>query len=130
MKKSTSPALRRPDVTKPIDRMLIMTTMLNMNVLPLEFINHDMRRVLAQLPVDVARTMRRKFRKLWRREVKKDGPRAQASHVGLGKQVPSRNERNERKRLVFEALWHDVIGPLVMKVENAGSSVDETDGRQ
>jgi hypothetical protein len=99
--------------------------MFEQGIIPMEKIDSDMRRVLAQLPADEARTLRRKFRKLWRRAVKqltagmtdKLARPIKAVH-GLGKNTPSRAEQHARKQLVFNVLWKEHIEPMIRNFEN------------
>ena len=87
-----------------------------------------MRRALAQMTPEDARIVKRKFRKLWRKAMKAeigDKPRSKKAReesaktkYGVGKHVPSRAERNARKKLVFDLLWTQVIAPMITRFEN------------
>jgi len=123
-----------------IDKMMITIMMLKQGILPMEDVHLDMRRGLQQMTPDDARTFKRKFRKLWRKALRDllnkkiklrstgDPPKRlvglidPAASVGIGKKVPSRNERNARKALVFDMMWDEIIGPFIenMKVPGAG----------
>jgi hypothetical protein len=115
---------------RDVDRVLIQTVMFQMGILPMEKTDLDMRRALQQLSPDEARTLKRKFRKLWRKAMRaeigngkktRDSREHSAKHrYGVGKHVPSRAERTARKKLVFDLLWEDIIEPLVKNFENAG----------
>jgi hypothetical protein len=105
--------------------------MFELGILPMEKTTLDMRRALQQLSPEEARQLKRKFRKMWRKAMRKEvgnpkGKRADVkeqaakSRLGVGKPVPSRAERNARKQLVFDQVWAEIIGPLVENFENAG----------
>jgi hypothetical protein len=114
-----------------VSRAMIMAVMFQAGILPLEKTTLDMRRALSQLPVEEARILRRKFRKLWRRALKKDALKLQnkeqlivqrRAKVGIGKINPSREERNARKQLVFDAFWRDVIEPMYKNFRNPNAT--------
>jgi len=125
-------AARKPrEQLREVDRAFIHSIMFELGILPIEKTTLDMQRALKQLSPEEARQLKRKFRKLWRKAMKKEvgsskGKRAEAkeqaakSRLGVGKPVPSRAERNARKQLVFDRVWADIIGPLVENFENAG----------
>lgn len=112
---------------RAVDRAIIQSVMFQCGILPMEKTDLDMRRALQQLNPEEARTLKRKFRKLWRKamraqvgagkskEVREDAAKRK---LGVGKHVPSRAERTERKKLVFNLLWEQVIEPLITKFEN------------
>jgi hypothetical protein len=113
---------------RDVDRTFIQAVMLQCGILPMEKTTLDMRRALAQLSPEEARTLKRKFRKIWRRVMKDEiGANAKKKETlekvavrkyGVGKHVPSRSERNARKQLVFDRLWKDAIEPLIKNFEN------------
>jgi hypothetical protein len=116
-------AKRRGELTE-VDRALVMTVMFGKGILPMEKTTLDMRRALEQLPPEEARKLRRKFRKAWRKAMKEtvsaaDTPRAKAQRegakkvLGVGKHVPSRQERNARKQLVFDQMWEKHVLPML-----------------
>jgi len=109
---------------RDVDRAIIHTVMFDQGIIPMERVDNDMRRVLAQLPPGEARALRRKFRKLWRRALKqltqgaseRNAKRIETLH-GVGKSTPSRAEFNARKQLVFDRLWSDHIEPMIRNFE-------------
>ena len=117
---------------REVDKAFINTVMFRMGIIPMERTELDMRLALQQLPPDEARRFRRKFRKVWRKAmnatIANDGSpqtKAQASEekrlkrrLGVGKTVPSRAERNARKKLVYDLLWKEVIEPMLRQFEN------------
>jgi len=115
---------------REVDRALIHSVMFQLGILPMEKTDLDMRRPLQQLSAEESRVLKRKFRKLWRKAMRAEignGQRTKAAReisakqkYGVGKHVPSRQERNNRKQLVFDLLWEDVIEPMVKNFENAG----------
>jgi hypothetical protein len=122
---------------RDVDRALIQAVMFELGILPMESTHLDMRRALQQLPPEEARTLKRKFRKVWRKTMKNvvnldvnkkpttrsaDAVKRVKQTLGVGKHVPSRHERQARKQLVFDALWTDVIAPRIAQFENAGQA--------
>ena len=116
---------------RDVDRAFIHSVMFQMGILPIEKTTLDMQRALKQLSPEEARQLKRKFRKVWRKAMKKEvgnpqGKRAETKEqaakqrLGVGKPVPSRTERNARKQLVFDLVWKEIIGPLVENFERAG----------
>ncbi|HAN16498.1 MAG TPA: hypothetical protein DCP73_13255 [Chloroflexi bacterium] len=103
------------------DKLLMTTMWLSLGVAPLDTVHFDINKMLAGLPPDEARKMRRKFRKLWRKYTKRKMSEAKGvSHkqtavreVGLGEQSPTRAQRNHRKRAVYWGLRKDVLEPLI-----------------
>jgi len=125
---------------REVDRAFIQAVMFQLGILPMEKTNLDMRRALTQLPPDEARALKRKFRKMWRKAMRAEignGPRTReireksARHkYGVGKHVPSREERTARKKLVFDLLWEEVISPMIQKFDNPdGLQLKETKKR-
>jgi len=113
---------------RAVDRAIIHNVMFQMEILPMEKTNLDMRRALSQLPPEEARALKRKFRKLWRKAMKAEfrtGRGRAASEefmkkkLGVGKRVPSKGERTARKQLVFDSLWNDFIGVQIERFEAA-----------
>jgi hypothetical protein len=116
---------------RDVDRAFIHAVMFELGILPMESTTLDMERALKQLTPDEQRLLKRKFRKLWRKAMKKEvgspkGKRADAketaakSRLGVGKRTPSRQELNARKQLVFDQIWKEYIAPMVANFESAG----------
>jgi hypothetical protein len=124
---------------RPVDKAFIHSVMFEMGILPIEDPILDMRVPLRTLSREEARVIKRKFRKLWRKFMKlkvirkKHGDdtapaqqkvlgdstqRRALRRFGVGKHVPSRAERLERKRLVYEHLWNTIIVPMLQRFEN------------
>lgn len=117
---------------REVERVFIHAVMLQLGILPMENAELDMGRVLHQLEPEEARKFRRKFRKIWRQQMKasqhvsgQQMTRSQQNQeenlkrrLGVGKQVPSRAERNARKKLVFDRLWREAIEPMVRRFEH------------
>lgn len=128
-KSKNRPPPRRRDDLRPVDKAFIHSVMFEMGILPIEDPTLDMRVPLRQLSPEEARVIKRKFRKLWRRLMKqqvaaaggKQGEaqkKALGTKLGVGKHVPSRAERLERKRLVYERVWEEIIVPMLIRFEN------------
>ncbi len=123
--KRMPPASR--DKLRPVDKAFIHSVMFELGILPIEDPTLDMRVPLRQLSPEEARVVKRKFRKMWRKcmkaqvgnpKGKHDAVKAIQTKLGVGKHVPSRHERLERKRLVYNRIWEEVIGPMLIKFEN------------
>lgn len=127
-----NPNLKDGKHLREVDRALIQMVMLELGILPMENTQLDMRRALQQLDPEQARTFRRKFRKVWRKAMaasvahggapmtksQQNQEDALKRRLGVGKQVPSRSERNARKKLVFDQLWRETIEPMLQRFEN------------
>jgi hypothetical protein len=101
--------------------------MFNVGIVPIDDFRHDIGRALVQLPADEARKLKRKFRKLWRREARKATERNVAPVTcGLGKRVPTRSERLARKKLIYRALWVNVVVPILDKLK-FGNNITESE---
>lgn len=123
------PVPKSRDDLRPVDKAFIHSIMFEMGVLPIEDPTLDMRVPLRQMTPEEARVIKRKFRKLWRKCMKQEigspkGKTAEARalaaqrKLGVGKHVPSRAERLERKRLVFKRVWDECIVPMLTRFEN------------
>jgi hypothetical protein len=111
---------------RDVDRTFIQAVMFECGILPMEKTTLDMRRALQQLPPEEARRFKRKFRKLWRKAMQEKAGANQKlksevikQELGVGKHVPSRAERNARKKLVFDSLWKELIEPMIRRFETA-----------
>lgn len=134
------PPRSRADL-RAVDKAFIHAVMFQLGILPIEDPTLDMRVPLRQMSPEEARIIKRKFRKQWRKYMKeklgtsktpakkpKTGTPAEAeksardrlitNKLGVGKHVPSRHERLERKRLVFESIWEQKIVPMLVRFEN------------
>lgn len=129
MNKSTRlrPPPAKRELLRDVDKAFISTVMFELGIIPIEDPNLDMRVPLKQLSPDEARVLKRKFRKLWRKYMKRMAT-AQVNNVarvklirgkfGAGKTVPSRDERRQRKRVVYEHVWNDHIAPMLAQFED------------
>ncbi len=107
---------------KETERAILVTAMFNAGIIPIEETPHDMTRVLSQLPIEDARKLKRKFRKVWRKlakaeQLKQNQGKSKkvqiGSQYGKNKLNPSRRERLERKRLVQAHFYNDVVKPAL-----------------
>jgi len=126
---------------RPVDRAFISSVMFDLGILPLEGTNQDMSRPLGQISVEEARVIKRKFRKMWRKLMRKQTAHRARSYrssgrnisvedaealakksvgakFGQGKQIPSKQDKQNRKRAVFESVWTSVIAPMLLKFES------------
>lgn len=121
---------------RDVDRAFIHAVHFEQGIVPIEDPVLDIRRALKDLPPEEQRVLKRKFRKLWRKfmrdQVSSAGKRGEAQKkaleqkLGVGKHVPSRAERLERKRLVYDVFWKEVIQPMIAKFQNAGKPPAES----
>jgi len=126
---------------RDVDRALIQAVMFQLGILPMESTELDMRRILQEFTFDEARAFRRKFRKVWRQSMRaslaargEPTTRSQEQQeerlkrtLGVGKQVPSRAERNARKKLVFDRLWKEAIDPMLQRFDNPDNKKKNAD---
>jgi hypothetical protein len=129
--RSVAPTVKPRKNLRDVDRAFIHAVMFELGILPMESTTLDMERALKQLSPDEQRQLKRKFRKMWRKAMKKEvgspkGKRADAkellakTRLGVGKKTPSRQELNARKQLVFDQVWNAYIAPLIANFESAG----------
>lgn len=132
MAAAKTPKIKPPksrDELRPVDKAFIHSVMFELGILPIEDPTLDMRVPLRQMSPEEARVIKRKFRKLWRKLMRAqvgnpkgkqgEAKAAQAQQkLGVGKHVPSRHERLERKRLVYERVWEEIIVPMLIRFEN------------
>lgn len=107
----------------PVEDVLFVTAQLAAGIIPVDNASHDMRRPLARLDPSDARKMKRKFRKAWRAELKKQASSGtnHAKDVGLGAKQPTRYQKYARKLLVARAVWRDSVAPVLEKLSNHGT---------
>jgi hypothetical protein len=74
----------------------------------------DINKVLAGMSPEEATTMRRKFRKLWRKAAaaleKRNGraARQKLRELGFRKGAPAKSQKNSRKAMVFGKAWRQI----------------------
>lgn len=113
-----------------VERSIMQIAMLDMGIIPIENTSFDMKRVLGEIndPAE-SRMMRRKFRKTWRKisamQVAKGDVSAKSAKatLGLGKRVPSKTERNARKKMVYDAVWKTVVVPMIDRLNSPTDDV-------
>ena len=108
---------------RPVDKAFIHGVMFQLGIVPIEEPGLDMRMPLKELTPEDARVLKRKFRKLWRKYMKElakseNHPGRAKVRYGMGKPVPSRKERLERKTLVYNRVWEEYIVPMLNKFES------------
>jgi hypothetical protein len=99
----------------PITRLLQTTAYLTLGIAPVVNTVHDFNRILATLPPDEARKMKRKFRKLWRKFAKKPSRHVSPTYVkqmGLGAKQPTRKQKSARKVEVRRRILAEVVRPM------------------
>lgn len=100
-----------------IYKMKVQIEFMNMGIVPLggarglgAATHHDINKILAELPPDEARKMKRKFRKIWRQIVNRTASRGgrigrrEAAGNGLGSPTPCKNHKIRRKSTVCAAV--------------------------
>jgi hypothetical protein len=102
----------------PAVRMMIHHVMFQEGIVPMEDTTMDMNRALAGLSPEEARKMKRKFRKLWRKELKVMSAKSRKTLQPMMGGPPSRCQKQNRKQRVFDHLYRDKIGPLVIQATN------------
>ena len=110
----------------PIHTLKLQIEFMNRGVVPLgatgASIWHDINKVLASLPPAEAREMKRKFRKEWRRLVKREvrhggkRGRREAREMGLGVPTPTRNQKNNRKAKVMYETNKKINNEIMQKL--------------
>ncbi len=126
--------------TRDIDRVLLLTVMFDLGIVPMETTRVDMRKALDQMSHADARRARRKFRKLWRTQAKKQRAVNQtdkfewhflrrsaardAHDCGLGVKTPSRKQFHERKQLVAQHVRETMIQPLILQFDRKTENSD------
>ena len=109
----------------PIHKLKLQIEFLNAGIVPLAWrladgapAWFDINKILASLPPDEARKMKRKFRKAWRKLVAHDlkrGGRAARKRLAImevGKEIPTRRAKNARKVEVLTAHNRKVVSKV------------------
>lgn len=105
----------------PIFKLKLQIEFLNKGIVPLAWrqevgapAHFDINKILAEMPPDEARKMKRKFRKLWRklaeRSLKRPGKesRRRLRNIGHGEEIPTRSAKNFRKVEVLTSIHRKV----------------------
>lgn len=112
----------------PLLDVLRSTAYHNLGIVPITDTSSDVNQVLAQLPPEEARKMRRKFRKLWRAAVKSSRGKYRTSmekHTGFGATIPNKTHRRCRKAEVRRRVQQaagDLFRDLTSTHENSENS--------
>lgn len=111
---------------RDVDRAFIYHVMFEAGIVPMETPDMDMTRPLKDTSPEEARVLKRKFRKVWRRLVKKQlaaksTPKSlkdrTKKNLGVGNKTPSRAEKLARKAMVFEEFWRTKVQPMLQDFE-------------
>lgn len=90
-------------------------------ILPIEDINTDINRSLSSVSPEEARVFKRKFRKIWRKAIKKmlnDNKTSKHTRAyiqeqsGLGSKGPSRSQKRYRKSIILQEI-RTVMEPMI-----------------
>lgn len=89
-------------------------------IVPMEDTRMDVRRALECLPADESRKMKRKFRKLWRKQAErlKANPRESLSNLMTPNQAPSRLQKQARKDAVWTTIQKARVEPMLEQFKN------------
>ena len=108
-----------------LHKLLLTTAAHDLGIVPLDDVRDDVNRTLSTMPLDEARAMRRKFRKLWRKFCRNSDKALSVEYcdqMEMGSPKPSRRARTTRKREVKRRILVDVVAPLM---KAASSSAKE-----
>lgn len=115
---------------KDHERAVLSAVMFDEGMVPIDNPTHDIGRALATLPNDDARTMKRKFRKAWRKLAKAEARQMNAkkpeiwmgNRFGAGKTNPSRQDRAARKQIVQHHFYEKLVRPILDQFEFGGEN--------
>jgi len=108
-------------------KLKLQIEFMNKGIVPLGLRNggapifFDINKILAEMPPEEARKMRRKFRKLWRQIVTKElrhggkKGRQTAKAVGHASKIPDKKFKNNRKHMIFAAVVKKVTNEELKK---------------
>lgn len=90
----------------------------SIGIVPIKDAKKDFNRYLSDVSPDVARKMKRKFRKLWRRCVKEANKELRwadvyAIQLGMGASLPTKMQKKRRKEEVRRKIIHHVVKPIM-----------------
>lgn len=99
----------------PLRKIFIETAYHTLGIVPIGWTGNDINKVLAALPPDEARVMRRKFRKMWRKAAKnaRKGRSKAVAQMGLGETQPTRRHKTVRKQEVSVRIIMDYVNPMM-----------------
>lgn len=115
---------------KDHERAVLSAVMFDDGIVPIDNPTHDIGRALTSLPKDDARTMKRKFRKKWRKLAKAEAHKVNAkkpeiwlnNRFGAGKSNPSRQDRAARKQIVQKHFYENLVRPILDQFEFGGEN--------
>lgn len=102
-------------------KILMNTAYHELGIAPIEYTIHDYNKLLKDLPPDEARSLKRKFRKVWRSLVKQSDPRLVETfsrQLGLGATSPTKQQKNSRKREVHRRVMLAHVLPTLKKIKD------------
>ena len=125
---------------RSVDKFFIHQTMFDLGIIPMEDASLDMRRPLNALPPEEARIAKRKFRKLWRKCMRRGyntssiGAARSAVekkkanvYFGVGNKAVSKHASRRRKQLVFDFVWKEYIVSALENFENQNPEQNKTE---
>ena len=95
-----------------LEKMLVSTVMLELGIVPLDNTKIDITEALSRSSPDDIRTMKRKFRKVWRKAAKKLGC-YNTQEVGVKDSHPTKGQKARRKQMVLGEVLHENVKPII-----------------
>jgi hypothetical protein len=123
-------------------RIFIHTAMFQEGIVPMEDPTMDVRRALKGLQQEDARRLKRKFRKLWRKQMKKQLVKLPEERKKLVKNKyvavpkkgkptrPSRRQRLARKQAVYDEVMKTKVEPMVKQLKTIKREEESSDGKK
>lgn len=110
---------------RAVEKAIFVSAQFNAGIVPIEDPSFDMRKPLGTLDPEDARKTKRKFRKAWRRQLKKLIDKRRTStrdglinSLGVGQKSPTRHHKRARKELVAGVIWRDNVVPALEKFDD------------
>lgn len=113
--------MKKP-VLGELEKMLSATVMMGMGIVPFNTETSDVNVILKSAEKETARTMKRKFRKLWRKSARAEGLLGLA-RVGEKGKTPTKSQKQNRKSIVLETILKENVVPMMnnLKTGKAGA---------
>ena len=80
---------------------------MELGVAPIEQVSHDVNKILASLPPEEARKLKRRFRKLWRAAARDGKAGAQKRRLGFGEKNPTKSQKTNRKAFLMGHVFRE-----------------------
>lgn len=110
---------------RAVEKAIFVSAQFDAGIVPIEDPSFDMRKPLGTLDPTDARKTKRKFRKAWRKQLKKLTDKRRTSTresviaaLGVGQKAPSRHHKRARKALVAGVIWRDNVVPALERFDD------------